>query len=110
VQRGVGISNLVNIATARADELTPAQLTEGAAHLRRLVAATMPGVVAMLGVTAYRAAFRAKSAPIGRQAEPFEGAELWVLPNPSGLNAHAQLGDLARWYRAAAEAAGIPLI
>jgi len=109
VQRGVGISNLVNIATARADELTPAQLTEGAAHLRRLVAATTPRVVAMLGVTAYRAAFRVKAAPIGRQAEPFEGAELWVLPNPSGLNAHARLADLARWYRAAAEAAGLTL-
>jgi TDG/mug DNA glycosylase family protein len=48
-----------------------------------------------------------RSASTGRQAEPFEGAELWVLPNPSGLNAHSQLEDLARWYRAAAEAAGI---
>ena len=62
----------------------------------------------MLGLTAYRAAFRVRSAPTGRQAEPFEGAELWVLPNPSGLNAHPQLDDLAQWYRAAAEAAGVP--
>ena len=65
------------------------QLAEGAVHLRRLVAATRPKVVAMLGLTAYRAAFRVRSAPTGRQAEPFEGAELWVLPNPSGLNAHS---------------------
>jgi len=107
VRRGVGISNLVNIATARADELTAAQLTAGAAHLRALVAATRPRVVAMLGLTAYRAAFQVRTAATGRQPEPFEGAELWVLPNPSGLNAHAQLDDLARWYRAAAEAAGI---
>ena len=107
VRRGVGISNLVNVATARADELTPAQLTEGAEHLRRLVATARPKVVAMLGLTAYRAAFRAKAARTGRQPEPFEGAELWVLPNPSGLNAHSQLDDLARWYRAAAEAAGV---
>jgi TDG/mug DNA glycosylase family protein len=109
IRRGVGISNLVNIATARADELTPAQLAEGAVHLRHLVAAARPRVVAMLGLTAYRAAFRVRSAPTGRQAEPFEGAELWVLPNPSGLNAHSQLDDLARWYRAAADAAGVPV-
>ena len=107
VRRGVGISNLVNIATARADELTPAQLAQGAEHLRRLVATTKPRVVAMLGLTAYRAAFKVKAAPTGRQAAPIEGAELWVLPNPSGLNAHAQLDDLARWYRAAADAAGV---
>jgi TDG/mug DNA glycosylase family protein len=61
----------------------------------------------MLGLTAYRAAFQMRRATTGPQPEPFEGAELWVLPNPSGLNAHAQLDDLARWYRAAAEAAGI---
>jgi len=109
IGKGVGISNLVAVATARADELTPAQLAEGAQHLRRLVTRTRPKVVAMLGLTAYRAAFQVRSAPTGRQAEPFEGAELWVLPNPSGLNAHSQLDDLARWYRAAADAAGVPL-
>ena len=107
VRRGVGISNLVSVATARADELTPAQLESGAEHLRRLVASTRPRVVAMLGLTAYRAAFRARTVATGRQAEPFEGAELWVLPNPSGLNAHASLDVLADWYRAAAEAAGV---
>ena len=109
VRRGVGITNLVAVATARADELTPAQLAEGAGRLRALVAAMRPKVVAVLGLTAYRAAFRVRSAPTGPQPEPFEGAELWVLPNPSGLNAHSQLPDLARWYRAAAAAAGVEL-
>ncbi len=109
VRRGVGISNLVSVATARADELTAAELEAGAQHLRRLVASTRPKVVAVLGLTAYRAAFQVRSAPTGRQAEPFGGAELWVLPNPSGLNAHASLDVLAQWYGAAAEAAGIEL-
>ena len=61
----------------------------------------------MLGLTAYRAAFRVRRRRPGARPSRFEGAELWVLPNPSGLNAHSQLDDLARWYRAAAEAAGI---
>jgi len=107
IAAGIGISNLVDLATARADELTAAQLRAGAERLRRLVATSRPRVVAVLGLTAYRAAFGVRSAPTGRQPEPFEGAELWVLPNPSGLNAHASLDVLAQWYRAAAEAAGI---
>jgi TDG/mug DNA glycosylase family protein len=103
--KGVGISNLVNVATARADELTPEQLRAGVERLRQLVARTRPRVVAVLGLTAYRAAFGVRTAPTGRQPEPFEGAELWVLPNPSGLNAHATVESLAGWYRAAAQAA-----
>jgi TDG/mug DNA glycosylase family protein len=106
---GVGITNIVNVATARADELTPAQLREGGERLRRTVRALRPAVVAMLGLTAYRQAFRDGKAVTGRHPEPFGGAELWVLPNPSGLNAHETLDSLAVWYRRAAEAAGVPV-
>jgi double-stranded uracil-DNA glycosylase len=107
VAAGVGITNFVNVATARADELTAAELREGAERLRGLVASVRPRVVAVLGVTAYRAGFGVTRAATGRQAEPLAGAELWVLPNPSGLNAHASLDGLAEWFRAAAESAAI---
>jgi TDG/mug DNA glycosylase family protein len=106
---GVGITNFVNVATARADELSAAELREGAERLRGLVASARPRVVAVLGLTAYRVGFAVARAAAGRQAEPLEGAELWVLPNPSGLNAHASLDALAEWFRAAAKAAGIVL-
>jgi double-stranded uracil-DNA glycosylase len=106
---GVGITNIVNVATARADELTAAQLREGGERLRATVRAVRPAVVAVLGLTAYRQAFGAARAVTGRQPASLEGAELWVLPNPSGLNAHETLESLATWYRQAAEAAGVPL-
>jgi TDG/mug DNA glycosylase family protein len=109
VAAGVGITNFVNVATARADELTAAQLRSGAERLRRVVASVRPRVVAVLGLTAYRAGFGAARAATGRQAEALEGAELWVLPNPSGLNAHASLESLAERFRAAADAAGVAL-
>ena len=100
---------LVPVATARADELDAGQLREGGERLRRLVVARQPKVVAMLGVTAFRQAFGRKSAVIGRQEGDFEGAELWVLGNPSGLNAHETVDSLALWYRQAAEAADVLL-
>jgi TDG/mug DNA glycosylase family protein len=106
---GVGISNLVATATARADELSAAELTAGSARLVHLVERTRPPVVAVLGVTAYRTAFRAKQVVLGRQPNELAGAELWVLPNPSGLNAHETVASLGEWYRAAARAAGVPL-
>jgi TDG/mug DNA glycosylase family protein len=106
-ERGVGITNLVPVATARADELTKAQLRTGGERLRADVARWRPRVVAVLGVTAYRAAFAAPGASAGRQPEPFEGSALLVLPNPSGLNAHETLDSLAHAYRAAAQAAGV---
>ncbi len=106
-ERGIGISNIVPIATARADELTAAELRAGAIELRSLIERVRPTVVAVLGLTAYRQAFgRPKAAP-GRQDEPLAGAELWVLPNPSGLNAHETADSLAVAYRAAAVAAGV---
>jgi double-stranded uracil-DNA glycosylase len=107
VERGLGITNLVRRASARADELTPAELREGAEGLRELVATRRPPVVAVAGITAFRAAFGSRRAVAGRQPEPLVGAELWVVPNPSGLNAHETVATLAAAYREAAQAAGI---
>lgn len=110
---GIGITNIVSTATARADELTNAQLRSGGERLTRLVAELRPQVVALLGVTAYRQAFGQPNAQVGRQPErfavtaDFDGSELWVLPNPSGLNAHETLASLATAYRQAAVAAGV---
>lgn len=107
LERGIGITNLVAAATARADELAPAELTAGAANLVRTVARVQPVVVAMLGITAYRTAFAQPKARTGRQPGGMAGAQLWVVPNPSGLNAHSSLADLAAAYHEAATAAGI---
>lgn len=104
---GVGITNIVPVATARADELSATELREGGERLRRLVVERRPAVVAVLGLTAFRQAFGRRDVVVGRQPEPFEGAELWVLGNPSGLNAHETVDSLAAWYRRAAEAAGV---
>ena len=107
VGRGLGITNLVRRASARADELSAPELREGGDRLVRDVAAWQPRVVAVAGITAFRAAFGARKAVVGRQPEPLSGAELWVVPNPSGLNAHETVASLATAYRAAAEAAGV---
>jgi double-stranded uracil-DNA glycosylase len=107
LERGIGITNLVAGATARADELTTAELVAGAANLVRTVTRVQPAVVAMLGITAYRTAFARPKARVGRQPDGIAGAQLWVVPNPSGLNAHASLADLATAYREAAVAAGL---
>jgi TDG/mug DNA glycosylase family protein len=96
--RGYGLTNLVSRATGAADELMPEELTAGGRRLARLVRRHRPAVVAVLGVTAYRAAFGRPKAGPGRQPETLADAVVWVLPNPSGLNAHYQLGDLARVY------------
>jgi len=105
--RGVGITSLVAAATRRADELTTEQLREGALLLERRVTALAPAVVAMLGITAYRAAFGRPKTAVGPQPELLGGAALWVVPNPSGLNAHETAQSLGTAYRAAAIAAGI---
>lgn len=106
---GIGISNLVHRATARADELDRAELREGAVRLAADVAAWHPRVVAVVGLTAYRQGFERPKARAGRQDERIADAELWVVPNPSGLNAHATVADLARAYAEPARAAGIQL-
>jgi double-stranded uracil-DNA glycosylase len=104
---GIGISNLVHRATARADELDREELREGAARLAEDIARWRPSVVAVVGLTAYRQGFDRPKARGGRQEEGLGGAELWVVPNPSGLNAHATVADLARAYAEPARAAGI---
>lgn len=109
VERGVGITNLVDRATARADELGADELRAGADRLRSLAAELHPAVVAVVGITAYRSAFGRRRAERGRQEENLAGCELWVLPNPSGLNAHEDVASLAAAYREVAAAAGVPL-
>ena len=108
-EAGVGITNLVPTATARADELSAAQLRAGVPALRRVVKSRRPRVVAILGITAYRQAFEQPAARTGPQPGTWAGAELWILSNPSGLNAHASLAQLAAAYRDAAIAAGVPV-
>ena len=103
---GLGITNLAARATARADELSRNELAEGARRLVRKVRHYRPRWVAVLGVTAYRTAFDRRSAVIGRQPETLGGAELWVLPNPSGLNAHFTVTGLAAEFAALRAAVG----
>lgn len=105
--RGLGITNLVRRATARASELTRDELRAGGERLHELVERRRPDVVAVLGVTAYRTAFGHPRAVLGRQDEPLAGARLWVLPNPSGLNAHETIASLAEAYAEPARAAGV---
>jgi TDG/mug DNA glycosylase family protein len=107
IERGLGISSLVMKATARADELTTAELRDGAALLTERVRMLRPNVVGMLGITAYRAGFERQAAQVGPQEETIGDAQLWVLPNPSGLNAHETVDSLAAAYRRVAIAAGI---
>jgi double-stranded uracil-DNA glycosylase len=107
LERGIGITNLVARATAQASELTAAELRTGGDRLRRLVDELRPPVVAVAGITAYRSAFGAPRAVMGRQPDDLGPAQLWLVPNPSGLNAHETVDTLAAAYRAPAEAAGI---
>jgi TDG/mug DNA glycosylase family protein len=105
--RGIGITNIVRRATARASELTDEELRAGGLELVETIRRTSPRVVAIAGITAYRAAFGRRRAVLGRQPEPLEGADLWVVPNPSGLNAHETVASLAAAYADAARAAGV---
>jgi TDG/mug DNA glycosylase family protein len=106
-ERGLGITSLVAGASARADELTAEQLIAGAEALSGRVERIAPAVVAVLGITAYRTAFARPQARAGRQPDILGGSPVWVVPNPSGLNKHATLADLANAYREVAIAAGI---
>jgi TDG/mug DNA glycosylase family protein len=99
LERGYGITNVVERATASAAELRAEEYVRGGNRLEAKVRKYAPKVVAVLGVGAYRTAFGNKEAAIGRQAERLGGALVWVLPNPSGLNAHYRLEDLARVYK-----------
>jgi len=95
---GYGITNVVDRATATADMLDDAELTEGAKSLEARVRRYRPRILAVLGVSAYRTAFGRPKAQTGLQPETLGATRLWVLPNPSGLNAHYQLADLARLF------------
>jgi TDG/mug DNA glycosylase family protein len=108
VERGVGITNLVTRESVRADELDDDELRAGRVRLEQFVLEHRPRVVAVAGITAFRTAFGERRARLGRQDAGIGGAELWVVPNPSGLNAHATIATLAVAYREVAEAAGVP--
>jgi len=96
---GLGITNVVARGTASADELSSDELLRGATRLAAKVRRYTPKFLAVLGVGAYRAAFDRPKAQIGLQDGTIGPTRLWVLPNPSGLNAHFQLADLARLLR-----------
>lgn len=107
LQRGYGITNVVMRTTASADQLSREELREGGNQLAAKVKKYRPRVLAILGLGAYRTAFEKPKAMIGRQEELIGGTLIWVLPNPSGLNAHyqaKQLGLLFSELKAAAEA------
>jgi double-stranded uracil-DNA glycosylase len=97
---GLGVTNLADRPTRAAAELTAVELRDGAAALAELVAEYRPRVLAVLGITAWRTAFGHPRAVLGVQPERVGGAVTWVVPNPSGLNAHHQLPDLAHCYAA----------
>jgi TDG/mug DNA glycosylase family protein len=100
LKSGIGISNVVPHATAAAAELTKEDFVAGGRALAAKVRRYRPQIVAILGVGAYRQAFAKPKAQIGEQAERIHDAPVWVLPNPSGLNANYQLDDLVKLFRA----------
>ncbi len=103
---GYGITNVVARATATADEVSREELSAGAVKLRARVARWRPRCLAVLGIGAYRTAFGQPRAQLGAQSETIGETRVWVLPNPSGLNAHYQPGDLARLFGELSEALG----
>jgi len=107
LDRGIGITNVAHRATAKASELSRQELIAGGEILRAFVRTHRPQVVAVAGVTAYRTAFAEPKAVMGEHPAGFEGRRLWVVPNPSGLNAHETVETLAEAYAAPARAAGV---
>jgi double-stranded uracil-DNA glycosylase len=99
LKSGYGITNVVARTTASADLLTKEEIVAGGEKLRKKVLRYRPRVLAVLGVGTYRTAFNQPKAAVGRQPENIGDAIVWVLPNPSGLNAHYQAGELARLFR-----------
>ena len=99
LQFGYGLTNIVGRATAKADELDTQELVLGQQQLATKMQQYRPRFLAILGIGAYRTAFNRTKAVVGRQDESLHDAIIWVLPNPSGLNAHYQLEDLKRVYR-----------
>ena len=99
LQSGYGLTNLVARATGGADELSPAEFVAGRRRLAHKVRRYQPRTIAFLGLGAYRHAFGRPKATLGRQPETFEGATVWVLPSPSGLNANYQMPALVQLFR-----------
>jgi TDG/mug DNA glycosylase family protein len=99
LELGYGLTNLVNRGTSAADELSPAELVLGAKKLAAKVRRYRPRAVAFVGMGAYRTAFGRPKATLGPQPEGLEGAEVWVLPSPSGLNANYPLPALIQLFR-----------
>lgn len=99
LKSGFGITNIVRRATATADQLTKGEIVEGAKILTAKVVRYRPRVLAILGMGAYRVGFDRPKGSLGRQSEMIGGTIVWVLPNPSGLNANYQSADLARLFR-----------
>lgn len=104
---GIGITNVVPRATASAAELGPDDYRRGAAVLSRKVRLYGPRTLAFVGIGAFRIAACEPRATVGLQVRPFGGAEAWVLPNPSGINAHYQIDALTAAYRELAEHSGV---
>jgi TDG/mug DNA glycosylase family protein len=107
IERGVGITNVVARATARASQLTPDEIQTGGEALAKRIRDWQPPVVAVLGITVYRTAFGRRRARCGEQPDPIEGSRVFVFGNPSGLNAHETIESLAASFATAADAAGI---
>jgi TDG/mug DNA glycosylase family protein len=107
LKAGVGITNLVERATATADKLRPEELRHGARLLEEKVRRFQPAFVAFLGLSSYRTAFDRPQAVVGPQRERVAEANVWLLPNPSGLNAHYQLPALAEVFAQLRTAAGL---
>jgi TDG/mug DNA glycosylase family protein len=99
LKSGYGITNVVSRTTVSADLLTKEEIVAGGERLRAKVLRFRPRVLAVLGLGAYRTAFSRPKAVVGRQEELFGATVLWVLPNPSGLNANYQAAELARLFR-----------
>jgi TDG/mug DNA glycosylase family protein len=95
---GYGITNVVNRATASANELTKQELENGGRRLERKILQYSPRWLAVLGIGAYRHAFAAPLATIGLQKREIRNTKIWVLPNPSGLNAHYTSQDLSNLF------------
>lgn len=104
---GVGISNVVSHATASAVELTREDYVAGGRALAKKIKRYRPRIVAILGVNAYQQAFECPKAKVGEQSQHIHSARVWVLPNPSGLNANYQLPELVRLFRALREASEV---
>jgi TDG/mug DNA glycosylase family protein len=105
LERNLGLTNLVARTTATAAELDADEIRRGAKRLEERLEPLRPRFVAVLGIGAYRTGFGRRDATLGSQDEDLDDARLWVLPNPSGLNAHYQIDELTQRFRTLRDAA-----